>query len=165
VAKIRYTYSTPDNPDHTILATVENAPQVIWNPKSDYGYTISLATTNISGGSIAEYSIISMVAKQSRKYRIQLQVCGYGATVSANVYSFIKTGSSTYGSAAIQTQGKAVSIVGVGEGTAVCEVEIYVNAGDTIHGGGSIGPTSGGSSIYGDNTHPRATALTFHIVD
>jgi len=45
VAKIRYQYDTADTPDHTIQATVIDAPQVVWNPKSDYGYTCLLYTS------------------------------------------------------------------------------------------------------------------------
>jgi hypothetical protein len=60
VAKIRYTYSTPDNPDHTILATVENAPQVVWNPKSDYGKRVTFAITNGSAASPTSPTAVSM---------------------------------------------------------------------------------------------------------
>lgn len=165
VAKIRYEYDTSDDPDHTIQATVEDAPRVVWNPKSDYGKTVSLATTTTSGADIADGSVASAVVKQSGIYSIHGNLTAF-ANVGAlsNIAIKIKTGSATYGSA---TE-KAASLVQTTTATGAIplNVKVALNSGDTIHLGGSVGVTGAGNRyIYGDDTYLRGTSFTFNRVD
>jgi hypothetical protein len=122
VGKIRYEYDTGDAPDHTIQATVENAPQVIWNPKSN----------NVSGADITEYSVVSMVG-------------------------------ATYGSAAEKAQGVGGGIASLATPAPV-QCLVYINAGDTIHLGGSSLAASGNRTIYG-STFGNSTGLTIERKD
>ncbi len=157
VGKIRYQYDTADNPDHTIQATVLDAPQVIWNPKSDYGYSLALASNNISGGDIAEYSVVSSVIKQSGKYLITPNLVVSATSIYA--WLFVKTGSAVYGSAIY----KAMSAIQQGAvdfyGNSSCPVIVSLNAGDTIHLGASLAGSVGNRIIY---THTR---LSFYRID
>ena len=166
VGKIRYQYDTADTPDHTIQATVLDAPQVVWNPKSDYGYTKTLATSNASGGDITDYSAVNLVVKQSGKYQITGQILG-GTSISGtiNVVLQIKTGSSTYGSAVYiihnmqQSSSSAVaqSVLGMGQ--------ILLNAGDTIHLGAALYAGSGTRTLIGDSDFIGVTSLNFIRID
>lgn len=162
VAKIRYQYDTADTPDHTIQATVIDAPQVIWNPKSDYGYQKNLATSNTSGSNITEYSVLSLVAKQSGLLNILCKA----TTLSTNYgYMSIKIGSATYGSAILVAQGGIVGNPSIAEGHGVTLKTVLVNAGDTIHYGVSVSASSGNRSIKGDNELLGATSLSFQRID
>lgn len=165
VGKIRYQYDTADTPDHTIQATVLDAPQVIWNPKSDYGKQINLSTTLTQGSDIAEYSVLSAVVKQSRKFKIHFQVLGVGASANGGLTVYIKTGSSTYASAT--NKGKGANFCEfnyVRSGTPIT-AETYLNAGDTIHGGASLVAASGNRIIAGDDHAVGSTVLIFNVVD
>jgi len=162
VAKIRYQYDTADTPDHTIQATVLDAPQVIWNPKSDYGYQKNLATTNTSGSDIAAYSAISVVVKQSGKYHITIKTLGVNVAPGV-IAAIIRTGSSTYASATLLAE-STVNLTANGEQASAYAIR-YLNAGDTIHHGAICTGASGNRSIHGDNTAVGRTSMTFHRTD
>ena len=166
IAKIRYSYATTDTPDHAIQATAIDAPQVCWNPKSDYGYSKTLATTNSSSADIADYSALSIVVKQSQKYKIHLQLMINLDGSYARGY--IKTGSATYGSA---VQGSVCEIYPPGAAryaSGFCTKTIYLNVGDTIHGGATVLGATGNRILLGDSegaTFVGATMLTFSTED
>jgi hypothetical protein len=167
VGKIRYEYDTGDTPDHTIQATVENAPQVMWNPKSDYGYRSTLATTNTAVASITEYSAVSLVVKQSGKYSIRGNVSG-GSDNSSNtneIYGTIRTGSSTFGSATIKAAGRFFGPKGMIYNNIGISSVVYLNAGDTIHLGAGGTSIDGDFNIAGDNNLVGSTILNFNRVD
>jgi hypothetical protein len=164
VAKVRYQYDTADTPDHTLQATGENVPQIIWNPKSDYGYQKNLATTVTGSSDIAEYSAISVVVKQSGKYNIGGQVWGYCSGATTIIFAYIKTGSATYGSATYRAQGKQYGGSGVDQ-QPTSRAECYLNTGDTIHLGAQVISASGTRTIFGDSSYVGATLLTFDRVD
>ena len=166
VGKIRYQYDTADTPDHTIQATVLDAPQVIWNPKSDYGYSKNFATTFTQGSNISEASRIAIVVKQSGKYSISAIVLGSSDTTGVTARLYIRTGSATYASATQLTFSNMVRTdVGISS-VAGPSKQKYLNAGDTIHLGISIIGTTN-MSIIGDDGGwgPGVTQLTFMRVD
>ena len=156
VAKIRYQYDTADTPDHTVQATVLNAPQVIWNPKSDYGYSKTLATTNTSAGNISDYSAISVVVKQSGRYRAGYNCAGIGANINGR----IKSGSATYGSAVQKTWGKTSGPTQSNQAVSG-SVTVYLNSGDTIHYGAAVEDTAGNRVLYGDDLIVGTNLLWF----
>ena len=160
VAKVRYEYDTGDAPDHTFQATALDAPQVCWNPKSDYGYRKSLATQVASSSNIAVFSAVSVVSKQAGKMSIRVQSQGY-STPSGVLLLAIKIGSATYASAILKG---TTSTTTIPETSSSLSVSVYVNVGDTIHLG--IGMTGAGTRIIrGDDNYPRATSLIFNRVD
>jgi len=166
VGKIRYQYDTADTPDHTIQATVLDAPQVIWNPKSDYGYSKNFATTFTQGSNISEASRIAIVVKQSGKYSISAIVLSSSDTTGVTARLYIRTGSATYASATQLTFSNMVRTdVGISS-VAGPSKQKYLNAGDTIHLGISIIGTTN-MSIIGDDGGwgPGVTQLTFMRVD
>ena len=155
-------YNTPNNPDWTILATpAELTPQVIWNPKSDYGYNKNLATT-ISASPVPEQSVVNVVVKQSGTYNITFHAMGDNAGWGW-VNAYIKTGSSTYGSAVYKATGGTAANSGNGYGSVSITKLVYLNAGDTIHGGAKAGGDA--AHICGDSTLAGATVLTFQRAD
>lgn len=164
VAKIRYQYDTADAPDHTIQATVLDAPQVMWNPKSDYGYQKNLATTNTAGTDIADYSAVSVVIKQSGRYAIKGQVTTYADTSAYLGYAKIKTGSATYSSATQKAYAQGTSLV-TATLTLPPGASTYLNAGDTIHLGAEVYSPNGNRSVQGDNTKVGCTNLCFDRID
>jgi len=149
VAKIRYQYDTADTPDHTIQATVENAPQVIWNPKSDYAGRVWLATSIASANDIPEQGIVAKVIKQSGRYEIHGQVTINSSGGNANFGTCrIKVGSGTYASATgIAHMGSCA--INSYAGNAICSDVVFLNAGDTIHIGSEIIATTGNRQIIG----------------
>jgi len=158
VGKIRYQYDTGDNPDHTIQATALDAPQVLWNPKSDYGYSKILAADNVSGGAIADYSAINLVVKQSGKYFVSghsRMAIGAGGAAAIK----LSVGSSTYGSSTQLCQNYIASLTY--PALAISKIK-HLNAGDTIHLGLL---TTAASTIYGDGTVVGATSLNFFRID
>jgi hypothetical protein len=161
VGKIRYQYDTGDTPDHTIQATALDAPQVMWNPKSDYGYQKNLATTNTSGSNITEYSAVSVVVKQSGSYLINVQARGIFVS-PGYVAVYIKTGSATYAAATLKGHGFNN---GGTSSTAPGILKTYLNAGDTIHLGVVVTGTSGNREVYGDNATIGCTCLIFSRED
>lgn len=160
VAKIRYQYDTGDNPDHTIQATVLNAPQVIWNPPSDYGYSKVLGSDYTQGIDIPAYSAVSLVAKQSGKYLITGTSAGFSDAAAAAIDGVIKTGSAMYGLAANRSQAQNTSPSGNVLATANPSVIVYVNVGDTIHLGAGVTSASGNRVVYA-----AMTRLNFQRVD
>lgn len=167
VAKIRYEYDIADSPDHTIQASGENAPQVIWNPKSDYGYQKNLATTITQESDIPMASIVSVVVKQSGKYDINIECTGQGETDFSRVYAYLKTGSAVFADAIYG---------GYADGTAwantivkvVTGKEIYLNTGDTIHLGAAVVAGGNTRTILGDSSggvYVNATHLRFRRID
>ena len=164
VGKIRYQYDTADTPDHTIQATVLDAPQVMWNPKSDYGYQKNLATTLTQASDIAEYSAISVVVKQSGWYNIIGKSIGISSTATF-CYAKIKTGSVTYASAVQKARGFQVGGDGYTQ-TVLCFASTYLNAGDTIHLGAWVEGTAGNNRVlYGDSSSVGSTQLVFFKED
>jgi len=163
VGKIRYQYDTADTPDHTIQATVLDAPQVIWNPKSDYGYSKSLATTVTSVGDIAEYSAVSLVVKQSGTYDIIGSAFGQDST-SGNVFAFIKVGNPTYASATPKRSAYSGGSGNFGHTTIVVINRVFLNAEDTLHLGAYV-VGSGNRYLWGDNDFLGGTSLSFRRVD
>uniref|UniRef100_A0A6M3KAQ7 Tail protein n=1 Tax=viral metagenome TaxID=1070528 RepID=A0A6M3KAQ7_9ZZZZ len=167
VCKIRYEYDTGDTPDHTIQATVENSPRVIWNPRSDYGYSKNLVTTNSSGADIAEYSAVSVIAKQAGKYAISAQAAGVHAASVGETGVTIKTGSATYASAVLKSNARnnGANYASTYAERAICKISAYVNNGDTIHLGAYVTAASGTRILYGDSDSAGATSLTFFRID
>jgi len=166
VGKIRYQYDTADTPDHTIQATVLDAPQVIWNPKSDYGYSKNFATTFTQGSNISEASRIAIVVKQSGKYSISATVLGSTDVTGVTARLYIRTGSATYASATQLTFSSMVRADGGISSVAGPSKQKYLNAGDTIHLGISINGTTNMSIIGDDGSWgPGVTQLTFMRVD
>lgn len=164
VAKVRYEYNTADSPDHTLQATVLDAPQVIWNPRSDYGYQKNLATTETVAGGIAEASKVSLVVKQSGKYLISASVQAETAA-AGTVYVFIKTGSATYGTAVYKANRNSNYLSAAIQGSASKEAICYLNVGDTIHLGARVVGGAGNEILYGDSNYVGATALKFTRID
>lgn len=166
VAKVRYEYDTGDAPDHTFQATVIDAPQVMWNPKSDYGYTKTLTTTTTSAGNIAEASVVSLAVKQSGKFLIETfgqGNCSTGASTSLNVH--LKTGSGTYASATYRFTALRAWVENDAPMFAGRSISMYLNVGDYIHIGASLSGASGNRSIYGDSTQAGATGIAFNRID
>jgi hypothetical protein len=159
VAKIRYQYDTADTPDHTIQATVENAPQVIWNPRSDYGYQKKLAATVLQGSDITEDSYLSLVVVQRGKYEIDAKASGYSDGAVSSMHVRIKTGSGTYGSATLCDTGFNFSSAG-SFSSATAKTTVYLNAGDTIHLGAEVISASGTRFLSSDYT-----SIVFRRVD
>jgi len=164
VAKIRYEYDTADAPDYTIQATVLNAPQVMWNPRSDYGYTKTLANTVSSASDIADYSAVSVVVKQAGKYNIIWKALGVGQTDVGGLVTKIKTGSSTYASAVQKSFGGSRFPAQYSADVSQ-SVSLYLNPEDTIHGGAEVIATSGNRVLMGDSSNFGATSLTFYRRD
>jgi hypothetical protein len=165
VGKIRYQYDTGDTPDHTIQATVLDAPQVMWNPRSDYGYQKNLAVTNTQGGDIGDDSAngIVLVVKQSGKYKIS-----FSLTAGCNSYfrAILKTGSATYASATGRNWAQ-VYLAG-GAAHASNSSETYLNVGDYIHMGAAVVGSSGNRIVYGDDSgapYVGGTNINFHRID
>jgi hypothetical protein len=163
VAKVRYEYDTGDAPDHTFQATALDAPQVMWNPKSDYGYKKSLTTGITSGSNIAEYSACEVVIKQSGKYFINGNVVGTCATTPV-MGGHIKTGSSTYGSAT----NRAYFATGENSDQVItlsANIIVNLNVGDSIHLGAYVAGGSGDRTLYGDSNQVGSTVLSFMRID
>lgn len=165
-AKIRYQYDTADSPDHTIQASGENAPEVVWNPKSDYWKSVMLASSVVQGSNIADASYVSAVVKQSGAYLI---VGDVGGNISFNNSGFtvalkIKVGSATYGSAT-QIMSKYTSIGQndydlFGSWSLTGSRIYYLNTGDSIHLGSYVSGDASNRTLQAD-----ATGLTFKRID
>lgn len=167
VGKIRYQYDTADTPDHTIQATVLDAPQVIWNPRSDYGYQKNLATTVTAGGDIN--NDLSLVVKQSGKYLIETQALGLvdGGTTTFVTLDLL-TGSATLGSAVRKSRGHHFSSQVTNRESVSCSAIVYLNAGDTIHSQGQVLGNGGNRNLYGDSsgaTDIGSSHINFKRVD
>jgi hypothetical protein len=172
VSRIRYEYDTGDTPDHTIQVGVENAPQIMWNPKSDYGYSKNLATTITTAGPLSEQSCVSLIVRQSRKYKItwcgEMYVDNYYTPVTFQLW--IKTGNATYGAAAYRARAEmsfAWTSIG-GSQSLMAECTVFLNAGDTIHGGAAISDGTNTTKLYGDSegaSYIGSTSLSFEATD
>jgi hypothetical protein len=162
VAKVRYEYDTGDAPDHTFQATALDAPQVCWNPKSDYGYQENLATSITQGTDITEASLVSLVVKQSGKYLIIGKVLGNGGGTTSTLSVWLKVGSATYGSAVSKSIDISWSASAGSYQNSKPIAECYLNAGDTIHLGVELTDNGGSRQVYGDNTFPGATSIIFN---
>ncbi len=163
VAKIRYQYDTADTPDHTIQATVIDAPQVIWNPKSDYARYATLATSNVSGSLIAEYSAISVVVKQAGRYIAMGKATGGGAA-SVDLRLVIKVGSATYASA-VQIVTARTNTSGDNTCLTIHPIPFYANNGDTVHFGCFVNTNTGNRYLNGDNTSQGYTGFSIMRID
>ena len=148
VGKIRYQYDTADAPDHTIQATVLNAPQVIWNPKSDYAKSIPATAASV-GSDIAIASVASFVAKQSGLYMLMASING-GNTLG-NLTMDIKVGSSTYASAVSKTGVIRADNYGGGFTSCSDSCLVYINAGDTVHLGIGVTGTAAENRVINAN--------------
>lgn len=169
IGEVWANYNTANTPDWTIYQEsdgAEFAPQVIWNPPSDYGYSKNLASTVTSAGEIPEYSAISVVVKQSGRYSISASVQFYAG--AASIYgagsALIKTGSATYGSAVLlnfqraNSRPDSISLL-------TAPIVKALNAGDTIHLGITYNQDSGNRVIRADDYNVGCTHLEFHRVD
>ncbi|NLT24660.1 MAG: hypothetical protein GXX82_16580 [Syntrophorhabdus sp.] len=167
-------YNTANTPNWTFYdssTSAELAPQVIWNPKSDYGKSVSLATTITQASDIGQ-SVVSAVVKQAGVYEISYR---HSASSSAGAYCIgdviIKTGSATYGSATIQSQNRHCNIddagiaVGNSDSMSTYKKKVYLNNGDTIHGGSNVYSASGNRSVHGNDTYIGCTMLSFRRTD
>lgn len=168
------TYNTANAPDWTFLdatTAVEFSPQVIWNPKSDYGKSLNLATSYNFSTDLANTSMVNAVVKQSGRYLISVHTTLVEDYKNGLVKQEIKTGSATYGSAvSIKNSETAMAIYDAGTGrmaSTAISTDGYVNAGNTIHQGIGFVASAGGTNttIYGDNTLVGATSLTFTRID
>jgi len=159
-------YTTGNTPDWTFYdasTSAELAPVVEWNPKSDYRYTKTFATSISQGSDIVTDSRISIVVKQSGNYIVSGQAFGYADNTATSVQAYIKTGSSTYSSAVQQCFGHGVCVGVCTYVTApITPITVYLNSGDTIHlGVGVYG--FGTRHLGGDNLNGKgATFLTMH---
>uniref|UniRef100_A0A6M3KQR5 Uncharacterized protein n=1 Tax=viral metagenome TaxID=1070528 RepID=A0A6M3KQR5_9ZZZZ len=164
IAKIRYQYDTADAPDHTIQATVLDAPQVVWNPKSDYGYSGSLAARITSASNISDDTRIMIIVKQSGKYFGVGKGTVYcsGGTMNSNMH--LRMGNTAYASATEIGLAQANS-AGAFWTTTSATGEMYLNAGDAIHFGIALNGASGNRIIEGDDNQPEATTLYFKRSD
>ena len=171
VGKIRYQYDTGDAPDHTIQATVLDAPQVIWNPKSDYGYTKNLATSITTAGNLADASVVSVVVKQSGKYNISQSAYAFAsAGTLTGITIAMKTGSAVYASATQRAYARSSTALADESRPSQHSVasSCYLQVGDTIHLGASISVNSGNSVLVGDSQgagYVGSTSLTFYRID
>ncbi len=165
VAKIRYQYDTADTPDHTIQATVENAPQVIWNPKSDYGFTLTFPTTLTQGADIGLTGILSAVIHQTGGYFVTATAMGTCSAATFNVTSELRVGSPTYASAALKTYTQQHGTTPTGVKTTGMGRIINISSGDTLHFGTGVGSSTGNRTLYGDDYKMGSTLLTFHRID
>lgn len=159
-------YNTANTPDWTIYdssTSAELAPQVIWNPRSDYEGIVYLATDIASASDIADQAIISKVIKQTGKYVLSGVVAWY--TLSGLAVVRIRTGNATYASATLRSvspdAGSSVSY----PSTLPIQASVYLNAGDTIHLGGGVSGSSGNRLIYGISGSNLNTTLHFRRVD
>lgn len=163
VGRFRYQYDTADTPDHTLQTSVIDAPQITYNPRSDYGYTISKAADSISGSDITDFSAVSVAVKQSGKYLITGQILADIAQVYGVATAKIKTGSGTYASAALKATAQdalAQYNANSGEATVPVSTSVYLNYDDTIHLGAAVAVTtgSGNRTVYGGaNNYTRLT--------
>jgi hypothetical protein len=164
VGKIRYEYDTADTPDHTIQATVLDSPQVVWNPKSDYGRNVALVTSITSGSAIPEDSYVNTVVKQTGKYFISAKLLGRG--LGGQITGHIKTGSATY-SSAVTKMGYLIQFCDTyNDMSASAGILVYLNVGDTIHLGISMNASSGNRNIWGeDGGYVNGTGFVFTRVD
>ncbi|MDD4390201.1 MAG: hypothetical protein PHW03_05295 [Eubacteriales bacterium] len=162
-------YNTANTPDWTIYQASDGAalaPQIIWNPKSDYGYQKNLATTvTVSNSDIAEYSAISVVVKQAGRYGAEMQSQGQGNN-GVIATALVKTGSSTYASAVQKGYGQNNSSWANSASYVSASAKmrgVYLNAGDTIHGGAAVARLNDASTttLQGDSTIVGATTLSF----
>jgi hypothetical protein len=165
VAKIRYEYNTADDPDHTIQAAAINAPQIIWNPKSDYGYQKNLAADNVSAGDISAYSAVSVVVKQPGKYDIWGKANVYGPSAAMLGTAYIRTGNATYGSATLLSRSSGHTGGGGAEETAPVFASVYLNVGDTIHLGAAVAGATGNRVLRGDSYAAGSTSMIFRRAD
>lgn len=165
VIKIRYQYDTGDAPDHTIQATAEDAPRLIWNPKSDYAGEEWLVTSVSSATDISQTGVVSRVIKQAGMYLIT-GYAQFNASGGNNVFGgavYIKTGSATYASASAGPIGTGNAISGAVGGASISHLA-YLNNGDTIHIGASNAATGGTRGIVGA-ANSGYTGLIFRRVD
>jgi len=166
VADILYTYNTAVAPDNTILAGNYAGSLVTnWNPKSDYGKLLTLATTNTSADDIALYSAVSAVVKQTGYYYIN--VTGYGRCAGAGAAQtaiYIYTGNAAIGSADLLALNLAQN-QGGDEGIGISAQAIgYLAAGETIHLGAAVSGASGNRLLRGDDVSTGITSLRFQIL-
>lgn len=165
VGFVRYIYNTAAAPDHTIQASVLDAPQVVYAPQSNYARVARLAANVTSSSNIDDQSLVSIVVKQSGMYNLHMHAnfLSTGGKVAGIVR--IKNGA-TYSSAALLAFGGAYAEANVAGGTASVDNITYLNAGDTIHGGGQCGATASGTrKIFGDAEWFGITLLSLHRVD
>jgi hypothetical protein len=165
VAKIRYEYDTADDPDHTIQASGENSPQVIWNPKSDYAGTSTYPTTLTQASNITLDSYGGAYVKQSGKYRIVVTAAGYGEGAANQINAEIRTGSAAWASATVKSQNNTYLNVTGAYLSIMTTTMCYLNAGDYIHLGAGVASGGGNRSLFGNNTYVGGTKMMFQRID
>lgn len=162
VAKVRYEYNTADTPDHTIQSTGENAPQVIWNPKSDYGKMLYLAADITLASDIADFNVISGMVKQSGRYYIFGTLAWY--VLGGLAIQRLRVGDALYVSATVKAFSPDAGSNVAYPTTTPAQAEVYLNAGDSVHLGAGVWGGSGNKMIYG-LTQSITTMLSFRRVD
>lgn len=170
VGKIRYQYDTADTPDHTIQATVIDAPMVVWNPRSDYAVRQNLGSTYTQvNANILDTSFLGIIVKQSGKYRINFQCEGSTSAVNGSVYGYIKCGvPADYSSATtLSTAFTSIILASAGDAAISMSTLVSINAGQCVYGGVQIlrDSASGNSIIRGDSQFPGITSLMVERID
>jgi len=158
VVKIRYKNFTGIDPDNFIFETVLDSPRVEWNPKSDYGKQVSLATTITSGANIATSNYVSAMLKQSGKYLVTANnqySCAGGSAISR-----VKILLDAIVKAYSDTVEASTSVTG-----AATSASFYINSGQTVNLETFVNGASGNRLLFGDSTAPGMTSLTFHRID
>jgi hypothetical protein len=154
VGRIRYQYDTADNPDHTIQTTVENAPQIMWNPPSDYSITRTLATTLSQASDLTSSGTIIIAIKQTGIYAISgkalCQCTGGTAAVTGSITYEVKTVSYTY-----EVEGSA-NLFQVGFEPRI----MPLNSGQNVALNLVLTGASGNRIVYGDSSQPSSTYIT-----
>jgi len=154
-------YNTANTPDWTFLdaaTAVEFSPQVVWNPKSDYGFHDGLASNITSNVDIADQTLLgSRLIKQSGEYFINADIAAL--TDAGNTYlgfiGSLRIGATYATSSLIQTMNAATNnviawnpIVKVPAG-----IRKYLNAGDKLWLGGALYAGSGNRIVSAGATH------------
>ena len=99
------------------------------------------------------------------KYDIWGKANAYGPGGAILVYAYIRTGSSTYGSATLKSQSYGNTSSGGGEESAPVFASVYLNAGDTIHLGALVQAATGNRVLRGDSSAAGSTSMIFRRAD
>ena len=137
----------------------------MWNPRSDYGKKVTLATAIIQGSAITEDSYVNVVVKQSGKYFISATIHSRCSDGSNDTHGWIKVGSSTYSYATYISACETYPATSAGYyATMSLTAMPTLNAGDTIHLGASVDGNTN-RHLSGDDTYLGSTGFTFFKID
>lgn len=130
-------YNTDNTPDWTFYdatTDVALAPQIIWNPRSDWSQK-KYASYLVQASDIAPYSAIAIVLKQPGKYQTKGAVMwqAYNGAAHGFCNMWLKVGSATYADATTVEQFTDHRNTPVNAATTPYTSEFYANAGDTVH--------------------------------